>query len=130
MPGGKALVDAGAGEQGPTRDIALFRQQQSHFAPGQGFDGDKAEVGAQHVQTPHNQPRGQALTPEQQAQNKEFSSTRRSLVEQVIRLLRSFRIAKERFRRHPDTYEQVFLTVCGLVRLRLGMIVLPVFSES
>jgi hypothetical protein len=27
-------------------------------------------------------------------------------------------------------YEQVILTVCGLVRLRLGMIVLPVLSES
>ncbi|MBD2018521.1 IS5/IS1182 family transposase, partial [Microcoleus sp. FACHB-53] len=47
-------------------------------------------------------------------------------VEHVIRLLKIFRIARERFRLHPDTYEQVILTVCGLVRRRIGTVVLPV----
>jgi DDE superfamily endonuclease len=78
---------------------------------------------------PPNKPRGKALTPEQKAQNKEFSSTRRIFVEHMIRLVRIFRVAKERFRLHSKTYEQVILTVCGLVRLRLGMIVLPVLSS-
>lgn len=126
LPGGKDIVDATAGAKGPTSDISLFRKQQSKFAPGQGFDGDKAYVGAENVQTPHKKPRGRELTPQQKMENKEFSSTRRIFVEHLIRLLRIFRIAKERFRLHPDTYEQVILTVCGLVRLRLGMIVLPV----
>jgi hypothetical protein len=48
----------------------------------------------------------------------------------MIRLLRIFRIAKERFRLHSDTYEQVIMTICDLVRLRLGMIVLPVLPQS
>jgi hypothetical protein len=130
MPGGKDIVDAVAGEKGPTSDISVFRQQQSRFAPGQGFDGDKAYIGAENVQTPHKKPPGQDLTPQQKAENKEFSSTRRIFVEHMIRLVRIFRIAKERFRLHADTYEQVILTVCGLVRLRLGMIVLPVSPES
>lgn len=99
-----------------------------HFC--QGFDGDKAYVGAENVQTPHKKPRGKELTPQQKAENKEFSSTRRIFVEHVIRLLRIFRITKERFRLHCETYEQIILTVCGLVRLRLGMIVLPVSTQS
>jgi hypothetical protein len=130
LPGGKDIVDAIVGAKGPTSDISLFRQHQSKFDPAQGFDGDKAYVGAQNVQTPHKKPKGKALTSQQQAENREFSSTRRIFVEHVIRLLRIFRIAKERFRLHRDTYEQVILTVCGLVRLRLGMIVLPVSPPS
>ena len=125
LPEGKDIVDVTAGAKGPTSDICVFRERQSKFAPGQGFDGEKAYVGADNVQTPHKKPRGKELTPQQKAQNKEFSSTRRIFVEHTIRLVRIFRIAKERFRLHPDTYEQVILTVCGLVRLRLGMIVLP-----
>lgn len=130
LPLGKDLVDVSAGAKGPTSDLNLFRERQSRFAPGQGFDGDKAYVGAQNVQTPHKKPRGKELTEQQKVENKQFSSTRRIFVEHVIRLLRIFRIARERFRLHPDTYEQVILTVCGLVRLRLGMIVLPVLSKS
>jgi hypothetical protein len=130
LPLGKDIVDVSAGAKGPTSDINLFRERQSRFAPRQGFDGDKAYVGAQNVQTPHKKPRGKELTEQQKEENKEFSSTRRIFVEHVIRLLRIFRIARERFRLHPDTYEQVILTVCGLVRLRLGMIVLPVLSKS
>lgn len=130
LPKGTDIVDVVAGAKGPTSDITVFRERQSRFAPGQGFDGDKAYVGAGNVQTPHKKPRGKDLTPQQTAENKEFSSTRRIFVEHVIRLLRIFRIAKERFRLHPDTYKQVILTVCGLVRLRLGMIVLPVSAES
>jgi hypothetical protein len=130
LPKGKDIVDVSPGAKGPTSDITLFRERQSKFAPGQGFDGDKAYVGAANVQTPHKKPRQGELTEQQKAENKEFSSTRRIFVEHVIRLLRIFRIAKERFRLHPDTYEQVILTVCGLVRFRLGMIVLPNLSQS
>jgi hypothetical protein len=129
LPAGKDIVDVAAGAKGPTSDISLFRTRQSMFAPGQGFDGDKAYVGAKNVQTPYKKPRGGGLTPQQQTENKEFSSTRRIFVEHVIRLLRIFRIAQHRFRLHPDTYEQVILTVCGLVRFRLGMIVLPLSTQ-
>lgn len=130
LPAGKDIVDVVAGEKGPTSDISLFEAQQSKFAPGQGFDGDKAYVGAENVQTPHKKPRGAELTAQQKEENKEFSSTRRIFVEHMIRLLRIFRITKERFRLHPRTYEQIILTVCGLVRFRLGMIILPVSPQN
>lgn len=117
LPKGKDIVDVSAGAKEPTSDITLFRERQSKFAPGQGFDGDKAYIGADNMQTPHKKPRGKELTPQQKAENKEFSSTRRIFVEHIIRLLRIFRVAKERFRLHPDTYEQVILTIYGLVRL-------------
>nr|WP_242063358.1 hypothetical protein [Nostoc sp. FACHB-892] len=35
-----------------------------------------------------------------------------------------FRIASQRFRLILNTYEQIILTVCGLVRLRIGSLVL------
>lgn len=124
LPEGKDIVDVLVGAKGPTSDISLFRIQQQKFADGQTFDGDKAYVGATNITTPHKKPRNRELTVEQKAENKVFSS-QRIFIEHVIQLLKIFRIAKERFRLHPDTYEQVILTVCGLVRLRMGTLVLP-----
>jgi DDE superfamily endonuclease/Helix-turn-helix of DDE superfamily endonuclease len=130
LPGGTDIVDAVAGAKGPTSDINLFRTRKSKFAPGQGFAGDKAYAGEDNIQIPHKKPRGGELTPQQKAENKEFSGTRRIFVEHVIRLIRIFRVTKERFRLRCGTYEQIFLTVCGLVRLRLGMIVLPISPQN
>ncbi|MGJ5673548.1 MAG: hypothetical protein ACR9NN_08065 [Nostochopsis sp.] len=50
-------------------------------------------------------------------------------IEHIIRLLKIFRIASERFRLHSQVYERIILTVCGLVRLRIGTLVLTV-NES
>jgi DDE superfamily endonuclease len=130
LPEGEDIVDVIAGEKGPTSDISLFRTQESKFAPGQGFAGDKGYIGAENVQTPHKKPRGGELTEQQKIENKDFSSTRRIFVEHVIRLLRIFRVTKERFRLHPSTYEQIIFVVCGLVRLRLGTIDLSVSKQS
>lgn len=125
LPEGKDIVDVFAGANGPVSDINLFRQQQPKFDPEQPFEGDKAFVGGKNITTPHKKPKKQELTLAQKAENKVLSS-KRIFVEHVIRLLKIFRIARERFRLHPDTYKQVILTVCGLVRLRMGTIVLPI----
>lgn len=117
-------MDVEVGETGPTSDITLFRRQQQKFVPTQGFAGDKAYVGAERITTPHKKPRKGKLTNQQQAENKDISS-KRIYIEHVIRLLKIFRIAKERFRLHLSTYEQVILTGCGLIRLRIGTLVLP-----
>lgn len=130
LPEGKDIIDVIAGEKGPTSDISLFRIQESKFAPGQGFAGDKGYVGAENVKTPHKKPKGGELTEQQKLENKDFSSTQRIFVEHVIRLLRIFRVTKERFRLHPKTYEQIIFVVCGLVRLRLGMIDLSVSTQN
>lgn len=120
-----SIVDVEVGEKGPTSDIALFRQQQQKFADTQGFSGDKAYAGAERTTTPHKKPRKGELTAEQLSDNKIISS-QRIFIEHVIRLLKIFRVAKERFRLHPSSYEQVILTICGLVRLRIGTLIFPV----
>lgn len=99
----------------------------SLFAPEQLFKGDKAYIGGQNIATPHKKPRNRELSIEQKAENKVFSS-QRIFVEHLIRLLKISRMLSEKFRLHSDTYEQIILTVCGLVRLRIGSLVLPNLS--
>ena len=101
------------------RDINLFRQQQAKFSNEQKFLGDKAYVGAARTTTPTKKAKGGELSNEQQKENQKLSS-RRIFVEHLIRRLKIFRIAAEKFRLNPEHYKTVILTICGLVRLRLG----------
>ncbi|MGQ4647834.1 hypothetical protein [Lyngbya aestuarii] len=41
----------------------------------------------------------------------------------MIRLIKIFKIAQERFRLEASKYESVILTICGLVRLRIERLV-------
>ena len=127
MPEAKEIVDVVVGVKGPTSDISLFGNQQQKFAAGQSFQGDKAYIGGTNISTPHKKPRNGKLTTEQKEENQVFSSNR-VFVEHLIRVIKIFRVASERFRLHSDRYEQVILTVCGLVRLRISSLVLPVLS--
>lgn len=52
-------------------------------------------------------------------ENKE-KAKKRIFVEHVIRLIKIFRVASERFRLKESNYEKIILTICGLVRLRIG----------
>ncbi len=112
-----------AGLPGPKSDINLFREQYKGFDPKQKFNGDKGYVGEPSVKTPYKKPRNQELTPEQKQKNKELSSSR-IFVEHLIRLVKIFRVAQERFRLKPQKYEQIIFTICGLVRLRIGTLIL------
>ena len=125
LPQGEDLVDVIAGDPGPKSDIKQFRESLSNFASEQKFRGDKAYIGEQQMATPQKKRKNQELTPDQKQENKKFSSTR-IFVEHTIRLIKLFRIAHERFRLNRRTYEQVIFTVCGLVRLRIGALVLPI----
>jgi len=49
----------------------------------------------------------------------------RIFVEHLIRVVKIFRIASERFRLNSWKYEQIIMTICGIVRLRIGALVLP-----
>ncbi len=125
LPSGQDLVDVKVGDPGPTSDINQFRERQEEFDPEQKFKGDKAYIGEKQIITPHKKTKNKELTPVQKQENKEFSASR-IFVEHVIRVVKIFRVAQERFRLNRDTYEQVILAVCGLVRLRIGALVLPV----
>ncbi len=124
LPEGKDIVDVEVGEKGPTSDISLFREQQEKFESLQMFEGDKAYQGGENIKTPYKKPRNRELTAKQKAENKEFSS-KRIFVEHVIRLVKIFPIARQRFPLNSRTYDQVILTICGLVRLRIGALILP-----
>lgn len=125
LPLGEDLVDVEVGRQGKTSDINIFREQQKKFNIEQRFTGDKGYQGGVNIKIPQKKPRGKELTDLQKDANKEISSER-IYVEHIIRLIKIFRVAKERFRMKGNKYEEVILTICGLVRLRLGTLILPV----
>ena len=125
LPLGKDLVDVEVGRQGKASDINIFREQQKKFNVEQRFTGDKGYQGGMNIKTPQKKPRGKELTDLQKDANKEISSER-IYVEHVIRLIKIFRAAKERFRMKRNKYKEVILTICGLVRLRIGTFILAV----
>ena len=125
LPLGKDLVDVEVGREGKASDINMFREQQKKFQSEQKFTGDKGYQGGTNIKTPQKKPKGKELTEEQNEGNKIISS-QRIYVEHVIRLIKIFRAAKERFRMSENKYEQVILTICGLIRLRIGTVILSV----
>ena len=76
------------------------------------------------IDTPIKKPRNGELTTEQKEENKKFSS-KRVFVEHRIRSVKIFRVVQDRFRLDSKKYEKVILTICGLVRLRIGALILP-----
>ncbi|MEO3705907.1 hypothetical protein AAFM79_14725 [Trichormus azollae HNT15244] len=46
--------------------------------------------------------------------------------EQVIRLVKVFWVAQQRFPLNSRIYEQVILSICGLVTLGIGSLLLPI----
>jgi hypothetical protein len=124
MPDGRDIVDVVAGEPGPKSDITLFRENHDNFDPKQSFKGDLGYLGEELIDTPIKKPRNQELTTDQKKSNKEFSA-KRIFVEHRIRSVKIFRVVQDRFRLNPQKYEQVILTICGLVRLRIRALILP-----
>jgi hypothetical protein len=123
MPSGKEIVDVVVGETGATADITIWRKQRSSFAPSQRFQGDKAYAGEPLINIPHKKTRARPLTPAQNRANKS-KAKKRIVVEHLIRLVKIFRVTAERFRLKRKNYEPVVLVVCGLIRWRIGAIVM------
>jgi hypothetical protein len=122
-PNGKEIVDVVVGERGPESDISLLREQQKKFHKEQKFRGDKAFQGAERTTTPKKKPRKKEMPEEIKEENKE-KAKQRIFVEHVIRLIKIFKVARERFRLKENNYEKIILTICGLVRLRVGSLIL------
>lgn len=123
MPNAKEIVDVEVSYPGPTADINIFRKQQSKFHEKQGFGGDKAYQGGRNIKTPHKKKKNQELSEQQKEENKQFSSNR-IYIEHLIRIVRIFKIASQRFRLKVSVYNDIILTICGLVRLRIGSFIL------
>lgn len=118
---GTEIADVVAGVPGPTADVTLLRGQQARFSAQQRFKGDKAYIGAERTSTPHKKPKGKALSEQQRAENRTFAQNR-IFVEHLICRVKVFRVMQERFRLRCDKYSTVILSLCGLVRLKLGRI--------
>ena len=124
LTNGKDIVDIEAGKIGQISDINFFREIQEKFHQEQKFTRDKAYVGEPAIKTPKKKPHIQELTSKEKSQNKELASER-IFVEHIIRLLKIFRVAQERFRLNSDKYTQIIMTICGLVILGRGTVILP-----
>ena len=109
---------------GPKSDISLFREYSERFHPNQKFKADLAYIGEDLITTPIKKPKNKELTIEQKELNQQFSS-KRVYIEHRIRSLKIFRVIQERFRLNSKKYSKVMLTVCGLIRFRMGMLILP-----
>jgi hypothetical protein len=123
LPHGEDIIDVKVGESGPTSDINLLRKVQPKFDANQQFRGDKAFIGGENIVTPYKKPKGKKLTENQKQENKEFSS-QRVFVEHVIRLVKIFRICEQRFRLRSHRYDQIIRIICGMVRLRIEILIL------
>ncbi len=123
LPKGEDIVDVVAGEPGRKADITIWRENASKFDEKQKFSGDKAYVGEPQIRTPKKKPKNGELTQEEKEKNKEISSER-IFVEHLIRIIKIFKVMGERFRLKKEEYESVFLSVCGLVRLRMGTLII------
>jgi uncharacterized membrane protein len=75
------------------------------------------------IDSPDKKTRIQAITSEQKQENKK-KARKRIVVEHLIRLVKIFRVAAERFRRKRKNYEPVILVVCGLITWRIGAILM------
>ena len=123
MPTGQEIVDVVVGKPGATSDINIWRERRTEFSKTQKFQGDKAYVGEPAIDPPQKKTRNQGLTDEQKQENQK-KARKRVVVEHLIRLVKTFRIAAERFRLKSASYEPVIRAVCGLIRWRIGAIVL------
>ena len=129
MPHGADIVDFKVGKRGPESDINLWREQGDTLAAEQRFSGDKADVGEPQIKTPHKKPYKGELSEKQTEENKEFSSVR-IFVEHAIGTVKIFRAAGDKFRLNINKYESVISLVCGLVRLRIGALILDVLKSD
>ncbi len=123
MPNGKEIVDVVVGYTGATSDITLWRERRQELGNNQKYRGDKAYIGETAINTPHKKPINQELSPQKKEENR-LKAKQRIVVEHLIRLIKIYRVASERFRLKSQNYEAVILTVCGLIRWRIGAIVL------
>ena len=111
------------GERGPKSDVNLLIKQQKKFDKKQKFQGDKGYQGAERTTIPKKKPRKQELPLEIKEENNK-KAKKIIFVKHIIRLIKIFGLARERFRLKEYNYEKVILTICGLVRLRIGTLIL------
>lgn len=118
-PNGQEIVDGVVGYPGPANDLKIWQFQSHKFSQNQRFQGDTAYIGEPTISTPQRKPRLGQLSVEQKEENRQ-KSKKRIRVEHLIRRVKIFRIASEKFRLHSRHYSSIISLVYGLVRYRVG----------
>jgi hypothetical protein len=118
-PNGGEIVDGVIGYPGPTNDLRIWQSRTHEFSPEQRFQGDTAYIGEPTISTPQRKPKLGKLNPEQKEENRQ-KSKKRIRVEHLIRRIKIFRIASEKFRLHSRHYSSIIALIYGLVRYRIG----------
>ena len=80
-------------------------------------------MGEKAISATHKKTKNKDLTTEPKTENPQLAQ-KRIVVEHIIRLRKFFLVAAERFRLNSESYEQIILRLCGLVRWRINAIVL------
>jgi len=97
MPNGKDIVDVMVGEWGAKSESNLSRERSQEFGKNQKYRGEQADVGESAIETPHKKPTNQEMS-EKKNEEKRLKSRPRIVVEHLIRLLKIYRVASEKFR--------------------------------
>ncbi|WP_413038918.1 transposase family protein [Roseofilum sp. Guam] len=120
---GTEIIDIKVSLKKVISDLNLWREQEVRLGKNQRYRGDKAYQGEERIETPRKKPKGKALKEEEKEENRR-KARERIFVEHLIRELKKFRIVGERFRPWRKSYERIIRVVCGLVRFRIGALVL------
>jgi hypothetical protein len=97
--------------------------RRSELSSTQRFPGYKASVGELLIDT-HTKRREVEILLRLKKPKINQRLKQAFFVENLIRLVKIFPVAAERFRLKTDNYEPVILVVCGLIRWRIGAIVM------
>lgn len=112
------LLCVGNTHRGPQADIKVY---EADPLPSLLKDiprlGDKAYCDQKHpeIETPHKKPKGQELSDEQKAENKQLAS-QRVYVEHGIRRVKGFRIVRDEYRMAVGLFGAVTSAVVGLLQ--------------
>ncbi len=120
---GREIVDVVVGYPGPINDLKLWESQRDKFSASQKFQGDAGYIGEVTISAPHKKPKKGKLTSLQKEENRQ-KARRRIRVEHMIRLGKIFRVASERFRLSSRHYESIISLIFGLIRYRIGTLIL------
>lgn len=112
------LLCVGKAHRGPQADIKVYEEDGlPSILKEIPRLGDKAYCDQKHpeIVTPHKKPKGQELSAEQKAQNKQIAS-QRVYVEHGIRRVKGFKIVRDEYRMAVGLFGAVTSAVVGLIQ--------------
>ena len=112
------ILSVGKAYRGPKADIKIYEEEPpAALLTEKPRRGDKAYGAGKHpeIETPMKKPKGQELSAEQKAANKELSK-KRVRVEHGIRRVKGWRIVRDEYRMPLGLFTSVSSAVVGLIQ--------------